>query len=338
MSVAIAAGGDLIPHPAVLTTAQANAGGSGYDFSPMFAQVKPILSKADVAICQMETPLSVDDKNVVRNFPTQYPRFTGPHEMASDAKAAGFDGCSTANNHAYDADYAGLAATRTVFAQTGLKASGPAPEAADRVAWYDVKGVKIAQLSYSYTLNNASGNQTYVPPAAPWLTNNLYSVKKVDGIVADANAARAAGADFVVVSMHWGVEQTRTLSNDQRTLGPALLKSGAVDYIIGNHPHVVQQCTKVDGRYVVNSHGNMLSQQGPPYFKPMANDGVITTVTLTRDTTGKVSEKLSFQPTYVDRADKFTIKLATRTSNPASYDRTVAAMTAGGSCDATPAS
>lgn len=337
VTLTIAASGDILPHPGVLSTARANGTGGKYDFNPMFAQVAPILKKADLAICQLETPLSTNDTNLSLRVAATAPIINSPHTVADAVKNAGFDGCSTANNHTYDAKETGIQQTRNEMDRVGLKASGPAPDPKDQTAVYDVKGVKVAQLSYSFTLSNAIGDQVFVPAAVPWMKDNMYELRGVEGLKADAKRARDAGADFVVVSIHWGIEQTRQLSPDQLRIAPALLNSGLVDYIIGNHPHVVQQCAKINGRYVVYSNGNMLSQQGPSVgFAPMAQDGVITTVTLSRDKDGKTSQKLTYNPTYVDH-NGYVITPVSQTKNPASYQRTVEAMRGDGSCDATPA-
>ena len=53
----LVATGDLISHGAVAERA-ANAAQQGWDFSPLFRRVRPILAGADLAICHLESPLS----------------------------------------------------------------------------------------------------------------------------------------------------------------------------------------------------------------------------------------------------------------------------------------
>lgn len=60
-SVTIGAAGDVLPHYSVQRSAERSAGGSGYDFVPMFAGVKELLSEPDLSLCHMETPVSPDD-------------------------------------------------------------------------------------------------------------------------------------------------------------------------------------------------------------------------------------------------------------------------------------
>src|SRR5215204_4195431 len=73
----IAATGDFLVHTSVSSQALTYGGGSNYDFSPMLADVTPILSAADLAICHVEIPLSADDRDL-----SGYPVFSAPHELA----------------------------------------------------------------------------------------------------------------------------------------------------------------------------------------------------------------------------------------------------------------
>lgn len=336
----VAVSGDEIPHAAILSTARR---GSGWDFDPMFAQVAPTIRGADVAICQLETPLGASGANLSHGFV-----MGAPAAFGTGLRRAGFDGCSTANNHTFDQHLAGVRDTRRIMAQLGLRAAGPGADATHpgQPAFYRAKGFTIAQLSYSYTLDNTVGNTTHIPPEAPWSARNLYDVIGVSGIEADARAARARGADLVLVSMHWGEEQDQKPTADQHRMARELLSSGAVDYIIGNHPHVVQPCQRIHGRMVNYSLGNALSDQTPGIVAyggrkstDAVQDGVIALVTFHRNSAGKVTSTERFQPTRVDRANGYVIRPVSKASDPASWQRTSSVIRSGGdSCAATPIS
>ena len=75
-------------------------------------------------------------------------------------------------------------------------------------------------------------------------------------------------ADFVIVGVHWGVEDSHTIVDGQRTLAQQLADWGA-DVIVGTHPHVLQDAQwlrAADGRqtFVAYSLGNFLSTQNRP--------------------------------------------------------------------------
>jgi len=74
---------------------------------------------------------------------------------------------------------------------------------------------------------------------------------------ADIKAARAAGADVVIVFPHWGVEYTDSLNAQQASLGPALLKAGA-DAVLGGHSHWAGPIRVIGGKLVVYSMGDFI--------------------------------------------------------------------------------
>ncbi|MEW5625675.1 CapA family protein, partial [Streptomyces hydrogenans] len=84
----------------------ADAGDGGYDFRPMLAGVKPVVSGADLALCHMETVYGKDGGPY-----TGYPAFKSPPEVAAALAATGYDSCSTASNHTLDDGAAGLGRT-----------------------------------------------------------------------------------------------------------------------------------------------------------------------------------------------------------------------------------
>lgn len=338
VSVTIAASGDILPHVPVLNSANRNAGGGAgeFDFAPMFADVEPLLSSADVALCHLETPLSEDNTELSerRTF-----IFNSPHQLADGLRAAGYDGCDFASNHTWDHGLAGVTSTHAVMDRAGLTVAGPAPteESADDIVLLAAGDASVAHLAYTYTIRNNSDPNTTVPTEAPWLRHALWPAVGADGIAADAERAREGGADFVVVSMHWGQEYVLEPTADQRAVAQDLLQSDAVDLILGTHVHLVQPCETINGRHVLYGLGNSLSNQGPAGTNLPAGtqDGVVVEAELTRDADGTISSTLTYQPTWIDLQDH-RIRIATAQTHPESHARTVTAMESlgEGACDA----
>ena len=79
-------------------------------------------------------------------------------------------------------------------------------------------------------------------------------------IKADVAAARAAGAQVVIVFPHWGIEYTFGPSPLQKRLGHLMIDSGA-DIVIGNHPHWVQSVEIYKGKPIWYSLGNFTFDQ-----------------------------------------------------------------------------
>ena len=338
VSITIGASGDLLTHVAVRRSAEAYAGRPGhYDFTPMFAKVAPLITGADLSLCHLETPLTSTNTNLSRPGVLV---FNTPHELADGARAAGYKGCDFASNHTWDQGLAGLKDTIGVFASAGLGYAGPGASAKDpiEVAMYDVGGVKVAHLGFTYTIYNNWGPNTDVPPEAPWLADALWPATGAEGIIRDAKQARADGADIVVVSLHWGQEYVAEPTPDQSELAKALLDSPEVDLILGTHVHRVQPCQVINGKYVFYGLGNFLSNQSPQVdasLLPQTQEGMFAQVTITRDADGTVTSSAAYQPTKVNLAGH-VIEPATKSGNPVTFDRVTKVLTSLGDCPLTP--
>ncbi|MFI7321844.1 CapA family protein [Streptomyces venezuelae] len=270
----LAASGDVLPHASIIRKANVDAGGDGYDFKPMLAGAKPVISKADLAICHMETVYGADGDY------SGYPSFKSPPQVARALKATGYDACSTASNHTLDDGADGVRRTLDALDKAGVKHAGSARTAAeDRTpAWLRAGDAKVAQLAYTYGTNGYP-----LPKGKPW-TVDLIDREK---IVADARAARRAGADVVVVSLHWGSEWQDAPDKQQLRLGKQLTASRTdgrpdIDLILGTHAHVPQAYEKVNGTWVVYGMGDqvageMINHEGA--HDPRGNQGTIARFT-----------------------------------------------------------
>ncbi|MFD5409132.1 CapA family protein [Streptomyces nojiriensis] len=248
----LVASGDVLPHTSVIQRAANDADGDGYDFRPMFSGVKPVVSAADLALCHMETIYGEEGGPF-----SGYPAFTSPPQVADGLKDAGYDGCSTASNHTLDDGGAGLRRTLDRFDKVGLGHAGSARTAAEAatVTTYTAGSAKVAHLAYTYDTNGYP-----LPEGQPWAVNLM----KQDKIIADARAARKAGADVVLVSVHWGTEWETEPDGTQLSLGKALTASQTggrpdIDVLLGTHAHVPQPYEKVNGTWIVYGMGDQVA-------------------------------------------------------------------------------
>lgn len=282
----IAFSGDTLIHTPVSAAAAAygDAAGKDYDFKPMFAPVRDLISSADLAICHLEVPLSPTSSDL-----SGYPTFNAPREVADALVWAGYDGCSTASNHSMDRGPTGILRTLAVLDAAGLGYSGMAVDGADSGAtFYEVDGVSVAHLSYTYGLNGFSE-----PTDRPWLVDLIDQA----AMLSDAAQARAAGADFVVVSVHWGSEYEASPTTFQRRLGKALIASDDIDLVMGHHAHVIQPIEKVGDEFIVYGMGNFLSNQRS---RIATQDGVVVFAEIARRGDAWVTRNLDVAPTWVE--------------------------------------
>lgn len=293
----VAATGDVLTNMPVNVSARVP---EGFDFTPLLAPLDPWVRGADLALCHLEVPLVPDG---VR--PTGYPVYGAPVELARDLAEQGWDGCSTASNHSVDLSTAGVVATLDALDAAGLGHVGTArsePEAAAPQLYHlerEGRTVTVAHLAATYGTNGLP-----VPADAPWSVALL----DVDDLVARATAARAAGADVVVVSVHAGVEYTSDPDELQRTVGERLAASGTVDLVIGHHAHVPQPVTRLpggpdgNGTWVAYGLGNYLSNQDGDCCDPRTGSGLLLTATVVQPADGAARVVgVEWTPIAVDR-------------------------------------
>ena len=296
----LVATGDLLIHGPVAARALKAGGGKHYDFRPMLTRVRKIIAGADLALCHIETPLAADDRDI-----SGYPVFNTPRELAGAVAWAGYDGCSTASNHSVDRGLAGVRDTLRALDAHHLGHAGTARSAkeARRLELHSVKGAVVAHLSYTYGTNGIP-----VPSGAPWSVN----VISVPAILADARRARAAGASFVVVSMHWGEEYRSAPTPTQLSQARTLLASPDVDLLLGGHVHVQQPVARIGDKYVVFGMGNLLSNQSPAAgLAPQTQDGAIVGVHVVRHDGRWLADRVTITATYCE-IGPFTVWPVTR--------------------------
>ena len=317
------ASGDVLTHGPVLQQARAYGRrvSQPYDFRPMFADIRPLVAGADLALCHLEVPLSRDGHNI-----SSWPAFNAPRQLAAALRWAGYDACSTASNHSMDQGSQGIAATLDVMDAAGLRHAGMARNAheADQSTIVAVRGLRVGILSYTYGLNSGR-----LPSNRPWL------VKLIDPrrILTDARAARAAGAQFVVVLLHWGQEYRSAPTPWQREVAKRLLGAPEVDLILGHHVHVVQPIERIGSKWVAYGMGNSLSNQTPACCAAGSQDGVLVKVRVTEQAGRLRVRDLRYVPTWVEHpsfrirpvlralADR-SLPAATRRALQAARDRT----------------
>ena len=267
--------------------AAARTGDAAYDFDPLFGRVRRIVGAADLGLCHLETPLSRDNLDL-----SYYPRFSVPRELAPGLARAGFDYCSTASNHAVDAGFEGVRATLDALDRAGIAHDGTARDRreARRPAYLEVAGVRIALLSYTYGLNGL-----VLPASVSWGVNTIDTRR----ILADARRVRRH-AEFVIVSLHWGVEYVAEPTPDQRRLARRLTRSGLVDLIVGHHAHVVQPIDRVHGRTVLYGLGNFVSSQSSACCRVETQDGVVVHLRVRESGQRFRVTRIRYTPTWVD--------------------------------------
>ncbi len=194
-----------------------------------FAYLQPSLTSADLALANLESPLTDSPVQTTSGY-----ALCAPPENVKYLVNAGFDYLSLANNHRLDCGIKGLSETQSTLTNAGLGFIGPDPQPVYR----SVKGIPLAFFAFDATAQF-----------------------DVDAAARVVRSAHAAGA-VVVVSIHWGAEYQSGASAAQKQIAEYLAQAGAA-LIWGHHPHVLQPAEWIDAgkTLVFYSLGNALFDQ-----------------------------------------------------------------------------
>ncbi|GEL76279.1 CapA family protein [Tenuibacillus multivorans] len=241
--------GDLLIHNSIYNDARTQ---SGFDFNPIFENIKYYLNNADITIANQETILGGTEIGL-----SSYPRFNSPQQLADTLKNVGVDIVSMANNHTLDRGEQAILNATNYLNEIGIQYVGAyqSPDDQNKPRVIEKKGIAVGFLSYTYGTNGLP-----VPTGKEYLVNLIDE----EQILQDIEVINPK-TDFIVVSMHFGNEY-QPLPNDEQVYLAELLSSHGADVIIGHHPHVLQPVDWIasdDGQesFVAYSLGNFLSGQ-----------------------------------------------------------------------------
>lgn len=278
-------GGDAMQHGPQLNAAR-QADGT-YDYDYCFTEIKPIVESADYAIVNLETPVGLSTYS-------GYPQFSAPVSYLTALKNAGFDFFLTANNHTMDRGAKGLKRTIEVLDSIGMPHVGTYADKQSREKSLpvikDVNGFKIGFLNYTYGTNGI--------PVTGGVEVDVIDREK---IAKDIKLTREAGAEILIVSMHWGIEYQLLPPAEVKSLAK-FLKDQGVDIINGGHPHVIEpmelEVNPTTGRNtaLIYSLGNFISNQQDVNSR----GGAMAQVKLKRDSYGQAYvDKLAYRLIFV---------------------------------------
>lgn len=270
--------GDVMQH---MPQVEAARRAEEFDYSPVFAALRPRFDSADLVVVNLETTLTATG-----NY-SGYPCFRSPVELAQAMRDAGVDVAVLANNHCCDGGAEGVRTTARELDACGIRRTGVFTDSLDRVRNHPLllvrRGIAIALLDYTYGTNGM--------PVPRGVAVNAIDTAAMAGDIAQA---RARGAECVAVCIHWGNEYQRQPDAVQRRIAGALRRAGA-DLIIGSHPHVVQPFEADPTHVLFYSLGNFVSNQR----KRHCDGGLLACVTLTRETDGRLTYAAEAVPVWV---------------------------------------
>lgn len=283
--ITFAAVGDMMISRGVARTIDREGG----DPLVLFSGMKDIFTATDFNFGNLESPVSGNDSRVGKGLV-----FNARKKDIEGLVKYNFKIVNLANNHALDQGAAGLAYTQQYLTEKGILYTGVGANLDE--AWkhkvIEVKGVKVAFIGAAYSSINDNGS----------VRNNFVArIDEVDRLKASIQKARAE-SDYVVVTMHAGIEYVRNPHQPQIDFARAAIDGGA-DIVIGAHPHWIQTFEKYKDKYIFYSLGNFIFDQLPQDRK----EGLVLNITLVKNEGGAREkpetkfEKIEMVPVLIER-------------------------------------
>ncbi len=207
--------------------------------------LRDFLGNFDYRFCNLECPITKDGEI----HPTKLYIFRGNPEHIDLLKFAGINGVSLANNHALDYGKTGLFNTIEYLNRNGINYTGAGMDmnSARLPVTAEINNIRFVILAYT----NVAYDDTLATEDGPGVAMaHLNSIKN------DIECFRSL-CDFIIVSMHWGIEYSFYPAEADIILAHSIIDSGA-DVIIGHHPHIFQGVEIYKGKPIFYSLGNFI--------------------------------------------------------------------------------
>jgi cell wall-associated NlpC family hydrolase len=176
--------------------------------------------------------------------------FRAPAQSAQLLRRAGFDAMGVANNHALDFGTVALHDSAAHLLREEIEPVGvetPTRKPCDPTFFSLSDGKRIALLAISD-----------VDPTP----NSQIAAASVRAKLGPAITKARSQANLVVCFVHWGIENSEKITDEQRELARWLIDRG-VDLVVGSHPHCVQPLDFYHGCPIAYSLGNLVFDGAP---------------------------------------------------------------------------
>jgi hypothetical protein len=212
--------------------------------SNIFGKFHNIIKKSDLAVVNLESPLTAHNKAICKTGPA----LKADKVFADFLKNSGFGLATLANNHIMDYGSQGLQDTIEALAKVGLDYVGAAntlSAAKQPYIFISKEGKKLAVLNFAE--NEWSTTKGDCPGAAGFdTTSNFYSIQEAK-----------LNADFVLLITHGGHENYHLPSKSFRDQLRFYVDAGA-DAIVNHHPHCISGFEIYNRKPIYYSIGNFL--------------------------------------------------------------------------------
>ena len=243
-------------------------------FSP---SVDSLFAASDLVIANLECPAT----HIVAPMQKKYIFRADPEHLRA-LRQHGITHLNLANNHSIDQGRRGLLPTRDNICEAGMIPVGAGAnmrEAAQPVLLAD----SPRRVWLLPSLRLALENYAYLPEKP------CVSQESMDSLVARVTALRhSSPSDYIIVTLHWGGENTFRPILQQVVDAHRLVDAGA-NLIVGHHSHTLQPNEQYHGATIFYSIGNFIFDA----LRPIHKSGCAVTVKLTAESAEVSSHRVS---------------------------------------------
>ncbi|MGE5552889.1 MAG: CapA family protein [Betaproteobacteria bacterium] len=230
-----------------------------------WARVAPLTASCDLAICNLEAPLS--------EIGWKINEYRGDPAAVKGLRLAGIDAVTVANDHILDYDDPALLSTLALLDREGIAHAGAGSTLAHarRPAAFQIRGLKVALLAYGRPeLGRSRTGRRWA--ASPWSPG--IAPAAVEDVVEDVRQARQA-AEVVLVGLHWGDDRAELPRREDRLLAQAAIDAGAAA-VFGSGPGLVQGMELYGEGIILYGLGSLVRQEDDQ----ARNLGIVAILTL----------------------------------------------------------
>jgi poly-gamma-glutamate synthesis protein (capsule biosynthesis protein) len=218
-----------------------------------WGDVLPLVREADLALVNLECTIAESGE------PFEPPRvfYFRAHPKAIEVLTlAGIDYVTLANNHALDFQAPALLETIRHLDEHGIAHAGAGANLAEasRPAMLEAGGIKVGVVAFADHFREYGATEETPGTRIITISTEEQHFSRVrEGI----QAARDAGADLVVFSIHWGPNMRQVPSPGFVTFAHAVMDAGA-DIFHGHSAHIFQGIEIYKGKPILYDTGDLI--------------------------------------------------------------------------------
>lgn len=208
-------------------------------------ELKKFISSHDIICCNFEAPIKTNGEPIEKRGPAIFQSSDTPKKLAE----YGFNLISLANNHIMDYGISGLKSTINAFQALDIPTFGAGFSDEDIYTPHYIKTdnkviaiLSLCQAEFGVKKMN-KGTAGYAWMNEPALRKKIPDIKKQ--------------ADILIILCHAGLEDEKYPLPELQDVYRNFIDMGA-DYIIGNHPHIIQGYEEYNRKFICYSLGNFI--------------------------------------------------------------------------------